>query len=77
MNGFILLAEGATWAHNLSIWRDGTGPPSRRHAPGNRLPGVRGRLFPAAFRSAGVLRASLIDLPALLTLWLLDGIPHG
>ena len=25
----------------------------------------------------GVLRASLIYLPALLTLWLLDGIPHG
>jgi len=28
-------------------------------------------------RARGVLRASLIYLPALLTLWLLDGIPHG
>jgi protoheme IX farnesyltransferase len=27
-------------------------------------------------RARGVLRASLVDLPALLTLWLLDGIPH-
>ena len=28
-------------------------------------------------RARGVLRASLIELPALLALWLLDGIPHG
>ena len=28
-------------------------------------------------QARGVLRASLIYLPALLTLWLLDGIPHG
>jgi protoheme IX farnesyltransferase len=28
-------------------------------------------------RGRGVLRASLIYLPALLTLWLLDGIPQG
>jgi heme o synthase len=28
-------------------------------------------------RARGALRASLIYLPALLTLWLLDGIPHG
>ena len=28
-------------------------------------------------RARGVLRASLIYLPALLTLWLLYGIPHG
>jgi cytochrome c oxidase subunit 2 len=28
-------------------------------------------------RARGVLQASLIYLPALLTLWLLDGIPHG
>ena len=27
-------------------------------------------------RARGVLRASLIYLPALLTLWLLGGIPH-
>jgi heme O synthase-like polyprenyltransferase len=28
-------------------------------------------------RARGVLRASLIYLPALLTVWLLDGIPNG
>jgi heme O synthase-like polyprenyltransferase len=31
----------------------------------------------ARMRRTRDLRASLIDLPALLTLWLLDGIPHG
>ena len=58
--------------------RGGIGLPGRRRDPGDRLPGVRGRLFPSAFHRAGpgVLRASLIYLPALLTLWLLDGIPH-
>jgi protoheme IX farnesyltransferase len=28
-------------------------------------------------RARGVLRASLLYLPALLGLWMLDGVPHG
>jgi heme O synthase-like polyprenyltransferase len=28
-------------------------------------------------RARGVLRASLVYLPALLALWMLDAVPHG
>jgi hypothetical protein len=39
--------------------------------------GDRFSLRRSTARARAVLRASSIYLPALLTLWLLEGIPHG
>jgi len=51
---------------------------TRTHERCPALPGGdRFSLRRSTARARAVLRASLIYLPALLTLWLLDGIPHG